>query len=450
MATKNILIRGGADFSGMKREILKAQKMMANFQKRIKSIMQGIGVAIGGITIGNLIKDSTMLAMEVESAMGNIQWNMGNASKAFDDWVQKQSQALGIGIADMYRFGAVYSNLLGSFTKDFSETAKYTQELITATAIIASKTGRSFEDVAERIRSGLLGNTEAIEDLGVFVNISMIESTEAFRRFAGDRSWNQLDYQTQQQIRLAAILEQTYKRYGDTLANNTASRHAEFIASLQNIKYYLGQAFLPIYNTVLPALTSMANSIANVLRVIAQFFQALFGKSATKQTQAQVKNVTQQAQAVDNLGNAIQNTGKTAKKVRTGLAGFDEITNIKTTSEDGAGSSGAGAGAGTAIQPIPADDILDTSGVDESTKQISKKIQKFANKVKNFFAPIGRTAKKVWDEIAGYAGEKFKEIADFWAEHGGQFLQGMKNVRDGIKLRSFLLVGWYGFHQRHD
>ena len=68
--------------------------------------------------------------------------------------------------------------------------------LLKASSVIASATGRTMEDVMDRIRSGLLGNTEAIEDLGVNVNVALLESTDAFKKFAGDKSWNQLDFQT--------------------------------------------------------------------------------------------------------------------------------------------------------------------------------------------------------------------------------------------------------------
>src|SRR5574343_1356676 len=97
------------------------------------------------------------------------------------------------------------------------------------TAIVSSKTGRTFEDTADRIRSGMLGSTEAIEDLGIYTQTSMLESTEAFRKFAGDKSWSQLDFQTQQQIRLAAIMEQAYGRYGTELANTTQTSHKIFM-----------------------------------------------------------------------------------------------------------------------------------------------------------------------------------------------------------------------------
>ena len=63
---------------------------------------------------------------------------------------------------------------------DQKTNAELTNQYLNMTAVVASKTGRTMEDVQERIRSGLLGNTEAVEDLGIFVNIKTIEMTEAF------------------------------------------------------------------------------------------------------------------------------------------------------------------------------------------------------------------------------------------------------------------------------
>jgi len=234
----------------------------------------------------------------------------------------------------------------------------------------------------------MLGSTEAIEDLGVYTNISMIESTEAFRRFAGDKSWAQLDFQTQQQIRLAAILEQTYKRYGDTLADNTQLRQAQFIASLKNIQLSLGQAFLPIYNAVLPALTAMANAIGRVINLIAQFVTALFG--APKQAQAQATAIQSQASAMTDLGAATAGTGKAAKKAakeaKGALAGFDEINQLAKQAKDDAGGAGeAGGGIGTISTPALA---LDTGGFASATVEVSEKIQAMADRIKSAISSV--------------------------------------------------------------
>ena len=65
----------------------------------------------------------------------------------------------------------------------------------------------------------------------------MIESTEAFKKFANGQSWEQLDFQTQQQIRLMAILEQATKRYGDTLQDNVNNRIATFKAFDERLSF---------------------------------------------------------------------------------------------------------------------------------------------------------------------------------------------------------------------
>lgn len=154
MAKSNLLVRGGADFSGIKKELEKTQKNLNNFQSSVSKTVKKIGAILGGLAIGKLVKDSTELAMSVESAVDNINRNMGSAAKSFQDFVNSQSSALGMAKADAYKYGATFSNLLSSFTGSTKETAEQTQELMKAAAIIASKTGRTYEDTANRIRSG--------------------------------------------------------------------------------------------------------------------------------------------------------------------------------------------------------------------------------------------------------------------------------------------------------
>lgn len=398
------------DFSGMKKEMSKAQKTLSDFQKNTGKIMKGIGVILGGITVGKLIKDSTAMAMGVESAIGNINRNMGASAKTFQSWVNTQAQSLGIAKSEAYKYGGIFSNLLDSFTGSTSKTAKGTEELMKATAIIANKTGRSYEDTASRIRSGMLGSTEAIEDLGVYTQVSMMETTKAFKKFANGKSWAQLDFQTQQQIRLAAILEQTYARYGDTLADNTQTRQAQFIASLKNIQLSLGQAFLPIYNFVLPALTAMANAIGTVFNYVAQFTTALFGKAADTQKQAQA--TMQQAQATTSLGKATESAGKKAKKAgkeaKNALAGFDEINSLNKGSGSG-GVEGIGAGGGASIPPLDAG-----GGFADSAVEVSDKVKQITDKIKTLFQPAMESFNNFKIALEPFKENLFAGLKWFW------------------------------------
>ncbi|MCF0240968.1 MAG: hypothetical protein HUJ62_11225, partial [Streptococcus gallolyticus] len=306
---------------------------------------------------------------------------MQGSAKAFGDWAQSQSKAYGMSLKEAYQYGSTYSNLLSSFERNNKKVANNTTELMKATAIIASKTGRTFEDTAERIRSGMLGSTEAIEDLGVYTQVSMMTSTQAFKEMANGKSWQQLDFQTQQQIRLAAILEQTYARYGNTLADTTQSRQNQFIASLKNVRLSLGQAFLPIYNAVLPPLTALINALGKAINIIAQFTTAIFGKPKTTQTEA----IQNQASAVgglgDNLDDATDSANKTKKALKS-LAGFDELNVLSQPTDD----SGSGSGIDTGIGETDLD--FGKEGFLSSVTEVNEKIQAFVDKMKEYFGKL--------------------------------------------------------------
>lgn len=388
MAKSNFIVRGGADFSNINKALTKTQEQFSGFQSKISKSMSMVKTALAGIAVGKLIKDSVSAAMATESSVNQISRTLGNNSGEFNKWAETQSKSFGMARSEAFKYGAVYSNLISGFTKSTAETEKNTVSLLRTSAVVASATNRTMEDTMERIRSGLLGNTESIEDLGINVNVAMIQSTKAFKQFANGKSWQQLDFQTQQQIRLMAILEQANQKYGDSLAGTTATRQLNFVATLKNIQLNLGQAFLPIYNVILPALTSLASSVENITAHLAAFSQALFGKSVQYQVNSTASAINNQAGAVSDLGDAAQVAGKKAQKA---VAGFDELNIIGSNSSGGGSGSGA-AGIGSAGTSItPTETSIDTSavkGIDKLKEAIQPTIDAFKRLRESLERPI--------------------------------------------------------------
>ena len=313
---------------------------------------------------------STQMALEVTASINQIKRQMGESSQTFLKWVNDNANAMNMGVGEATKYGAVYSNLFSGFIKDSNKLSAYTAKMLQTSAVVAEGSGRSITDVMERIRSGLLGNTEAIEDLGINVNVAMIQSTEAFKRFANGQSWDQLDYQTQQQIRLMAILEQATAKYGTTLSQSVNGRISLFKSLLKDAALNVGNAFLPIINAIMPVLNSFAMVLKNVTAKLAEFIALMFNKKATVKdgVAGAVNDMNGSLQdaaggagdladamgdaddasggLADNLGDSAKNAKKAVKEL-LGLAGFDEITllNKKDDSDDG-GSGGSGGGGG--------------------------------------------------------------------------------------------------------
>ena len=193
----------------------------------------------------------TKSAIETETAVQQVERIYGDAAESIKEFAESKALDYNMSASDAYKYSQIYGNLIQSITDDQKENAEQTQKLLQASSVIASATGRDMEDVMDRIRSGLLGNTEAIEDLGVNVNVALLETTDAFKQIAGDKSWDKLTFQEQQQIRLLGILEQTSKKYGDEVQDNTASSIQKLTAKTKNLTNDLGKKLLPIANKVL-------------------------------------------------------------------------------------------------------------------------------------------------------------------------------------------------------
>lgn len=439
------MVRAGADFTVMRKEMQKAQKDLSNFKSNVSKSMKGITAVLASIGIGAAIKSATNDAMQFEAAIAQLNRTMGSSAGAFREWAKDNASAFGMSQLEITKYGAVYSNLLSAFSSGTAETTQKTQDLLKASAIVAAATGRTMEDTMERIRSGLLGNTEAIEDLGINVNVAMIESTKAFQQFANGKSWQQLNFQTQQQIRLMAILEQAQTKYGDQLANTTISRQNQLVAQLKNVKLALGQAFLPIYNAVLPALIRFATALATVMNYIAQFTTALFGGTAKAQNE-QSKATNAQAGAVSGLGDAYKAAGdkakKAGKKAKGAAASFDQLNLVGGTDskdKDSSGEDPADMGGGAIDGGM-------LGGLNDGLIDVSDKAQAMADKVRTSLTQAFSKVKDAWKLTTNLFAPSFKQawneispVLEDWKAQFGKVFNDIQLL--GEPLKNWVMTG---------
>ncbi|HEV6680224.1 TPA: hypothetical protein VZG04_001211 [Streptococcus pneumoniae] len=368
------------------------------------------GFAILGKKLLDVGMYSTQTALEVSAAMNQIKRQMGESSQSFLKWVNDNANAMNMGVGEATNYGAVYSNLFSGFIKDTNKLSAYTAKMLQTSAVVAEGSGRTITDVMERIRSGLLGNTEAIEDLGINVNVAMIKSTEAFKRFSNGQSWDQLDFQTQQQIRLMAILEQATAKYGNTLSNSVNGRISLFKSLMKDAALNLGNSMLPIINAIMPVLNSFAMVLKNVTAKLAEFIALMFNKKATVKdgvggAVGDMGNAMKDAAGgagdladavddagdsagglADNLGDSAKNAKKAAKEL-LGLLGFDEINILQKPKDDDAGGSGGGGkgGKGKGGGGGPFKDILPEVELTDMDNKFKSIFDGLGDKLKGLF-----------------------------------------------------------------
>ena len=259
----------------------------------LQSVAGYLALAFSVTKIIQFSNEAGQLATQTEASVQRLVDIYGSASDSVGDFIDQNARALGMSKAAAASFSSVYGNLF-SVWADQATNAELTNRYLNMTAVVASKTGRTVEDVQERVRSGLLGNTEAIEDLGIFVNVKTIEMTDAFQRMANGKSWEQLDAYTQQQIRSMAILEQATAKYGDEVAETSATIRNRYKAAYEDFQNSWGN----IVNTVLLPVLEM---LTQIFDIATKGLNALSGRSG---------------QILENVELQEENTDKIAENIK--------------------------------------------------------------------------------------------------------------------------------------
>lgn len=319
------------DTSGIKEGSKNIKSAVSDTKMAMKGLASTVAAAFSVSAVLNFSKEAGNAATQVEASISRLANLYGDASEQVSKFIDANARALGMSKGAAAEFSAVYGNLF-SVWADQQENALLTTNYLNMTAVVASKTGRTVEDTQERIRSGLLGNTEAIEDLGIFVNVKTIEMTAAFKKMANGRSWEQLSASEQQQVRTLAILEQATQKYGIEVSNTSALTRSQYQAAYEDFQNTWGQVVNMVLLPVLSVLTKIFN-------VAISGMQSLFGLSDS--TSSAVSEYSQNIEAAaENQSDLTKEVEATAKALTKSTAGFDEI---QTLSSGTAGESNTSA-----------------------------------------------------------------------------------------------------------
>lgn len=314
----------------------------------LRKFAGAVGIAFSVAQMLRFSNEASKLAGQTEAYILRIGQIYGEASKTVTHFVDENSRALGMSKTAAYEAAASYGNLFSSFA-DGAENAKLTNDMLQTTAVIASKTGRSFDETFAKIQSGIFGNTRAIDDLGVYVNQATITTTKAFQTISDGRPWADLTGNEQKQILTLAILEQAQLKYGNTVLQSTALTRSQFEAAWQDFKATWGQVINAVLVPILKVITTILNAFTSLLYAIAN----LTGETVETKKVSQSISVDA-GNTSENIGNAVKNQKKLNKELKKSVAGFDDLQVLSDKTSDNVGdSAGGGGGAGGATIETP-------------------------------------------------------------------------------------------------
>lgn len=362
---------------------------------KIKSAFSGVAKFIAGLAIGRAIigfgRSAIKMASDLQEVQNVVDTAFGSMSYKCEEFAKNAITQFGMSELSAKQTASTYMAMAKSTGLSLEAASDMSIQLAALSGDVASYYNMSQEMAQTKLKSVFTGETETLKDIGVMmtqVNLKQFALSQGM-----DGNIEKMDQASLVALRYKFVmnaLKDAQGDYADTLPS-FANQVRYLKEQWKQLLGIIGNGLVAVFTPVLRALNSMMTKIIQFAKTVSAVVSAIFGKKSNDQKSAaaiMASDTDQATMAQDNLGNAVDATGKKAKKTAKemrSIGGFDELNIIQPKNDTSdSGSSGAG---GITASPIAGmdfglDEEPDTSGVKKAVDKVMGYYNKFTGFLK--------------------------------------------------------------------
>ena len=447
---------------GVERAVKEFQSLTSSADKTafaLKKMALPAAAALGAIAIGGY--KAAQSASDLNETINKTNVIFGNASRELQTFASTASKSLGMATQEALDFAASFGGLGKMAGKTGSDLAKFSTDLVSLTADMASFNNANPAEVAIALGAALRGESEPIRRFNVLINDAAVKAEAmSMGLYKGTGDLNQ---QAKVLATHSLILKQTTDQQGDF--NNTidsaANQQKILTATIKDATTKIGQAFLPILEKVLPVLVNFglaAERNSGLIAAMATTLAILAGAIVTANIAMTAWKGISIITAAVNYAlaasfTAVQvATGIGILAVAAGTAAFiayqKSMKGVRAEADALRNSTNNLSGAFVGPQLSPDEMAKRTkafNGLGDGVKGAAKEVESFAKAFKEKLGSALDDAKNALDDAKKAFGDfattvadglksafSFADAQEAGKETGGGFLQGLREQVAGI------------------
>ena len=279
----DLLIKIGADNSDAKAKLNQTDSLIgASVAKaRAAGVAMTAALSVPVVAFG---ASAYQAASDVNESMNAVNVTFEGAADNVIAWSKTTADAMGISQAAALQQTAQFGVFAKAAGLSEQAAADWSQQIVSASADVASFYNANTPEVLDAMRAGLIGEFDPLQRFGVLMNAASVE--QKAMTMTGKASAQQLTEQEKVAARYAIIMEQLgangvigdFARTQDSGAN--ASRRLK--ANLTDLRASIGQLLVPVIdraiNTInrwIRALTALPEGTKRIIVVVAALAAAL-------------------------------------------------------------------------------------------------------------------------------------------------------------------------------
>lgn len=256
LATQNF----NAGVAAAREQMRTMQEEMGRAQEeatRTGSILDGaLGHALGDILAGvtqaaietafTFATEGLELASNMEETNAKINTIFGANAENIHRWAKTTKESYGIGELSAKTYAAQVAGIISTDSKNLTseEIETISTSLVGLAGDLASFHNMSFSETWKKLLSGLRGETEAIEDLGVDLRASNLAAEFGMTA----KEWGALDQRTRLLNTYQYIMQETALAQGDfaRTSKSYANQLRQMEENIEQLKLSVGESLLPV------------------------------------------------------------------------------------------------------------------------------------------------------------------------------------------------------------
>ena len=337
----------------------------------------------------------------------------------------------------------------GAMAKAFGYSEKASYDMATSLTGLAGDVASFYNidptEAYTKLKSVFSGETETLKDLGIVMTQNALDQYALANGYG--KTTAKMSEQEKVALRLAFVTENLSAAGGDfaRTADSWANKTRVISLNFQSLKASIGQGLINVLSPVVSLINNIIVGLNKAVQYFVAFTSLLSGNKKTSATLGSVSsNIDKASSGAANLTNNVAGVGKAAKKAAKevgALASFDDIKNIKISSDSdksGSGDSGSGAsGFG--------DDFNIAGGANEALDIDTSKMEASLNKLKgmwtNFTTFLSKNKAVILSLLAGIvAGFMTFEVLKNW----GSIVGAISPLINTFKFLSLCVTTFFG------
>lgn len=210
---------------------------------------------LGFAAVARVMKSAWTNTVQMESSLTSLNVTLDKSAQKVENFADKYTKMSGMSKMAILDMSNSLTLLLANIVDSQDTIAGLSNEMIVQIDRVSSATGRSADEISRRYQQLIRGNLGAFRDLGIDTRKEYLELTDTFKKYAGDRAWNDLSRNEQTQIAIIETMIQVDNRFTKTV-DTTESKMNRLQSRWENLTTSIG-SFLSIATPLLDFFSSI-------------------------------------------------------------------------------------------------------------------------------------------------------------------------------------------------